>query len=208
MKVRLLLVLLLAGMVTGSAHAIALTWNLGGLNNLPHDRYYTWGKTWTIPSGEYVTSASVTFYYIYNSAPEENDRLWLHLLESAPSGTYWGTDNQEYGSWFDSGAYSGEQILLDEFADLPQSYPERANVTYEFDANDLATLNSYFADGNFGLGFDPDCHYMNSGIKMRIETGLRPEPPAPPIPEPSTFALLGLGLAGALVAYRRRQARA
>jgi hypothetical protein len=40
----------------------------------------------------------------------------------------------------------------------------------------LTALNSALADGNFGIGFDPDCHYTNSGISMNIQTRVVPEP--------------------------------
>lgn len=51
----------------------------------------------------------------------------------------------------------------------------------------------------FGLGFDPDCHYYNDGIKFIVQTA--------PIcaPEPSTFMLLGAGLLGAGLFARRRR---
>jgi len=201
----LLLALLLVVLFAPTAQAVNLTWNIGELNDLPHERYYRWGKNWTVPTGEYITTASVTFYKIYNWEEEDNDRLYLHLLQSAPSGTTWGIDNEASGSWFSPPTYLGEQVMLHEFDDLPEGYNERADVTYTFSSAEVAKLNTYLADGNFGLGFDPDCHYYNSGIKMRIQTGL--EPPTPPVPEPSTFALLGLGLAGAFIARRRRTAR-
>ena len=52
-------------------------------------------------------------------------------------------------------------------------------------------LNAYAADGRIGLGLDPDCHFYNDGITLRLVT-----------PEPTSLALLGLG--GLAMMHRRR----
>jgi len=56
-------------------------------------------------------------------------------------------------------------------------------------------LNSFAADGLFGLAFDPDCHYWNDGVQLTINAE---------VPEPATLLLFGLGTLG-LAAYRRRR---
>ena len=50
------------------------------------------------------------------------------------------------------------------------------------------TIRTYSADGNFGLSFDPDCHYWNDGVSLKVETAQTPEP--------ATMLLLGSGLIG------------
>jgi hypothetical protein len=50
-------------------------------------------------------------------------------------------------------------------------------------------------NGNFGLGFDPDCHFYNNGVRLNIETAA--------VPIPGAIWLLGSGLLGLLV--RRKQ---
>jgi hypothetical protein len=53
----------------------------------------------------------------------------------------------------------------------------------------------WLADGNFGFGIDPDCHYYNDGVVAAIETR--------PVPEPATMLLLASGLMG-LAGVRRK----
>ena len=73
-------------------------------------------------------------------------------------------------------------------------------MVYNFSASELTALFAYISnDGPFALGFDPDCHFFNDGIKFEIFTSNNP------VPEPATMALLGTGLAGLYARRRRRQ---
>lgn len=200
------LVLLLVASMAGAAAspALAVSFLAGDLQDLPHEKYLTWGINWKPSQGTEIASASLTFYAIANWEREANDRLWLHLLQGAPRGVYAGTDNEAYGSWFSTPAYSGENVLLHEYTDLPEGYAERRDITYVFSAQEIMTFRSYASDGNFGLGFDPDCHYYNTGVKLTVETR---DIPVRAVPEPGTLVLLGIGLAGACALRRRRPAK-
>jgi hypothetical protein len=84
--------------------------------------------------------------------------------------------------------------------------------SFAFSASQLTTLRSYIINGHtggttyadFGMGFDPDCHFYNDGIQLTLTTGLttygNQTVPAPDAG--MTLPLLGLGLLG-LVGGRR-----
>ncbi len=82
-----------------------------------------------------------------------------------------------------------------------QSFTTTAiNFEFAFNTAQIAALNAYIAaGGNFALGFDPDCHYGNDGIKLTLQTAYLPTP------EPGTLALLAAALGA--VAWRRRARR-
>lgn len=63
----------------------------------------------------------------------------------------------------------------------------------------LATVESYLRNGNdLAFGIDPDCHYYNDKVTFTITTDTTP------VPEPSTFILIGAGLSGIALLRRRR----
>jgi len=104
-----------------------------------------------------------------------------------------------------TGANSGAKIDLTDWSD-PDGPTTKTNFSYAFTVGQLGTLGGYITDGHtgtgsadFGLGFDPDCHFYNSGIclTVTVEKDVR-------VPDAgATFGLLGLAMAG-LVGLRRK----
>jgi hypothetical protein len=166
----------------------------GDLDDLDHYRYYTWGinTPWGVVSdasdqSEQATSATLSFDDIRNWNNEPNV-LYIHLLNNAPQGVTQGYDAQGGGDNF-----AGRGIVLTVYQNLPSTSQD---LSYSFSADQLDALNDYASDGRFGLGFDPDCHFYNCGVKLDINTG------PSMIPEPATMSLLALG---ALAVLRRRR---
>ena len=156
--------------------------------DLDHGRYYEWGITFNVPQGETIASASLFFDDIRDWRTEYND-LWVHLLDNPTTGVTTGYDGEA-----PSDAFAGQGLLLHHYENLPSTAQD---ITYTFDATELAALNAYAADGLFGFGFDPDCHFYNNGITLTIETE--------PVPVPGALLLGGLGLGSAVTALRRRR---
>ena len=157
------------------------------LNDLNHWKYYTWGIDWDVPAGETIVGASLFFDNIEDWRVEYNV-LYVHLLDSATAGTTSGYDYLPGDQFKDLG------ILIYE-GHLP-NWPQ--DITIDFTADELSTLVSYLVDGNFGFGFDPDCHYYNDGITFTIETV-----PTHETPLPAAVWLFGSGLVG-LIGLRRK----
>lgn len=165
--------------------------NLHDLNDLEHGYAYQWGIEWEVPQGETIIGASLFFDDIRNWDSADND-LWVRLLDTGTEGVTVMRDTESGQIDF----FRDQGVLLEQWHNLSMT---ATDITYEFDASELTTLTSYIADGNFGLGFDPDCHFWNNGITLTIETAA-----ASSVPEPSTMLLLGCGLIG-LVGLRRKQ---
>ena len=87
--------------------------------DLDHYKYDTWGIRWTPNPNEVIVSARLTIENINNWTAEDNDRLFIHLLDRAPKGLKTYEDNQGGGDNFASWPIAN--ILLDTYTDLYDS---------------------------------------------------------------------------------------
>ena len=204
------LTLLLAS--SAVAGTITLKSNDGGgdtddMFDLDHYYYYTWGLknvSAAIAPGEVITGASLTIQNINNWTASENNlmsqRLNVWLLDNAavngyvnqgdtPTGVlrrYSDTDNgaDNFGTW----AY-GAKTFIGTYHDYSGGdYGDVINLTFNFSAAQVSALKTYITNGNnFALGFDPDCHYWNTGVCLTITTTRVPDAGA-------SALLLALGL--------------
>jgi hypothetical protein len=179
MKRILFLFIVISLITVGSASATSYTFipDPADLYDLDHHKYFSWGERWSIPTGEKIIAASLFLNDIRNWKVEEND-LWVHLLDSPREGVLVRYDGQGGGNNLD-----GFGILLNHWEDLPTT-PQ--DLTYDFNASQIATFNMYAADGVWGTGWDPDCHYWNNGVTLSVTTA--------PVPIPAAIVLLGSGL--------------
>jgi hypothetical protein len=161
------------------------------LYGLDHDYAYNWGINWN-HTDEIIHEARLTFYNIHDWRPENDDILYINMVDNAPVGLTEYFDNEETGDFF-----AGQGVTVGTWTDPGGSfYGPGVNVTFSFnDLGLLSTLNNFASDGNFGLTFDPDCHYFNDGVKLEVITS---------VPEPATFVLFGIGAVG-LAAFRKKR---
>ncbi len=157
------------------------------LGDLDHYHAYTWGVKWSWDN-EVINSATLSIRNLNDWQVEPDDVLYIHLLDSAAQGVKTHSDTAA-GDWF-----AGQGILMTTYSD-PDTGPNPAvNWFYQFTPQDIDTLRSYATGGGFGLGFDPDCHFYNTGVELTIMTHT---------PEPAGLMIAGLALTPLLYGKRR-----
>lgn len=190
-----ILLLLAALLCSSNVYSASISYTFdpmpADLYDLDHFDYVTWGIDWedyTKPHDAVIESATLTFKNIRNYNETDNI-LYVHLLDSAAPGVALGYDRQGYGDAFEG--MGPELFTWVNLSHLPET------LTYSLTGDQLDILTEYLTDGNIGLGFDPDCHFYNDGVKLTIET-------SEPVPEPATLALMGIGIL-AFLGFRRKE---
>jgi hypothetical protein len=163
------------------------------LNDLDHRYNKSWGIDWSAHSGESITGATLTFTNIYDWQVEAGDILYVHLLDDPTLGIVTNWDDEAGGDNF-----AGMGPLIGTWTDAGGGSSTGFNLVFNLTADQLASLNEYAADGSFGFGFDPDCHYYNDGIELQVTTQMAHTP------EPVSVALFSLGLAGLGLVRRKK----
>ncbi len=162
--------------------------------DLDHGYKYEWGIGWQLPEDQEIVSASLVFNDIRNWNSEDND-LWVHLLDLGEDKLGAQQLSDPVSGQID--AFDGQGELLHQWHNLPA---DSQDITYTFSTDELVALMEYSADGYFGFGFDPDCHFYNNGISLIIDTKIID--PVSSVPESTTLLLLGSGMLG-LIGFRK-----
>ena len=206
----------LADTLTFRAPTTAANTGRGGANqfDLDHHKAYTWRIDNINLAGQNVTGATLTFTQISNWDTNPN-MLFMHMLDSARFAGV-GSFTDATGTpvpWsqiqdnFDGALYNSNPLVNPgtantlltsrSFTTTPITY------VYTFTAAQVQALSAYIANGNnVAFGFDPDCHFWNNGITLRITTDVTQNP------EPTTLVLLGTGIGGFLLRRRRKAQQA
>ena len=194
------------------------------LGDLNHNWYYSWGISWQVPTGGTIQSATLYIDNINNWKRETNDALYIRLLNNPVVGVdamYDGQTVLDQWKWSATDAkhqvhpeYGTVRPLIALYKDRDGKYgdptvpgnPQGTNLAYSFDSTLLGNLNSFASNGRFGFGFDPDCHYFNSGIKFEVTYSTPSPANGGAVPEPISMVLgcIGMGVVTATRRLRRK----
>jgi len=204
-KVMLLVCLLFVAAFVFGSQAQAGTYYFlpsdSDMDDLEHAYFYGWGINFDLQEDESIVSAQIKIYNLYNWDDDDTTNiLYMDLVEEIPEGFYKAYDN----SSGDAVAAYANGAGIDYTALTTYHDPDGPDTieslwSYNFSSAQLLALNEYVDDGNFGLGFDPDCHFYNKKVKLVLTTEKNA------VPEPATIMLMASGLVGGFGLKRRRK---
>lgn len=163
------------------------------LSDLDHYDAYKWGINFNVPTNEVITGATLEIKNIWDWTVEQ-DILYVDLVNlSAANTSQLGVkrfyDNQASGDYF-----AGQGVRVGTWSDPIGGVNTGFDLKFDFATQGvLDELKTYAADGFFALTFDPDCHYFNDGVKLKITTEAVPEP----------ASMVGLAVAGAALLRKK-----
>lgn len=216
--------------------------NNADLRDLPHAYAYSWGLDASMLQGKEIVSATLSFDKLHNWKSNENNALYINLLDYAAINVteFFDDDDWNTGDWDDANHFKNDGISLDrlnynydgdptkvwkqvngnwqfvsgigsdglysrrsaddvtitqdgtvQLNDLQGKMSPMYDVAIKFNQDELNTLTDYIVNGgNFGFGFDADCHFYNNGVSFSIQTKDAPAN----VPEPGSLSLMLLGL--------------
>ena len=201
------------------AHATPNTYNFvpsdNDLGDLDHKDTYIWGISdsnlkYQVSHGYSIATATITITGLYNwDVADTDNQLYinilgnplpgLHIVQDNPGDT---GDNKGTRSNYFAGDvpknfgvyYSGAATLVTTYHDGNNNNTP-ATFTYSLTGAQLSCLQGYIqavtanGDADFGLGFDPDCHFYNTGVCFTVTTTQNSVPD-----DSATVVLLSLGM--------------
>lgn len=184
------------------AGMIELSPNPKDMQDLSHSDVYVWEINASTFDNMDLTGLTLYIDNLNNTEePEDGDALFIHILDGRPNAPLgWvNMGNNAYSSTYK--AKDPNLNVVDYFSGAPitvysdaSSTPE--NYSYKFSAEDVEMFKSYIDNGGVvALGFDPDCHFTNTKIRLQA------------VPEPAIVSLIGfslLALCGASSIRRRK----
>ena len=190
-----LIMLLVCVGFSGAASTMTFTPPDADLYDLDHAYHYAWNID--LGTSNDIVAASITLNDIYDwRYGNDEDVLFVNLLDDwfgpyGPSYVYHERDNTS-----STMNEFGDQNLittLEVTDDIGIGSENAKTITINFNSDQLVKLNEYAVDGKIALGFDPDCHFYNSGVSFSVTV----------VPAPGAILLAGFGMS--LVGFLRKR---
>lgn len=187
---------------------------IGDLQDLSTDYAFLWRLDLTsyLQPGMKINSAVLTFDQVYVSTTEDNDVLYLNIVDvttpksSETRGNIVTTFNDIDAQTDFFNDYSLKPSYYNGVTDIGfLSDPNGGSLvitdqSLAFSTAQVNTLNEYVSDNKWlGIGIDTKNRYYNTGVKLQLDFVEVPEPSS------LSFLLVGFGLFSGFFTIRRRK---